>query len=79
MPEGGHNPISDDRREVGRHAREGIEADRPLDVGGVEVDEIICAPAGDMVERGARKIAMRVEQRDAGAALEVLAQQVKQQ
>ena len=79
MPEGGHHAVGDDRLEIVRHAREGIEADRPLKVGGVEVDEIIRARAGDMRERGFGEVAMRIEESQALAGDEVLPDQIEQE
>lgn len=79
MPKSRHDAIGDDRRQVGRHARQRIEADRPLDVGGVDVDEIVRAPARDVVERRAGEVAVWVEQGDARASRKILAQQVEQQ
>jgi hypothetical protein len=79
MPEGRDNPVRDNGCKVGRHAREGIEADRLLDVGGIDIDEVTRPPAWDVIQRRAREVTVRVEQRDARAALEVLAQQVEQQ
>lgn len=43
MPEGCDDPVGDYRRKVERNVREGIEADRPLHVGGIDINEIICA------------------------------------
>ena len=72
MPEGGHHTIGDDGLEIVRHARQGIEADRPLKIGGIEVDEVIRARAGDMREGSFGQVAMRIEQRQALAGEEVL-------
>jgi len=77
MPEGGDDPIGDDRREIERYAREGIEANRQLHAGRVYIDEIVRARTRDMFERGAGEVAMRIEKRDACAALKILAQQVE--
>ena len=41
---------------------EGIEADRSLKIGGVEVDEIIRACAGDMRQSCFGQVAMRIEE-----------------
>ena len=38
VPESGHDAIRNDRLEVVRDVREGIEADRALDVGRVEIN-----------------------------------------
>jgi hypothetical protein len=77
MPESGHNTISDNRPEVGRHVREGVEADRAFDVGRVYVDEVIRPRSRDVRKDGFRKIAMRIEQRDALPSLEILPDEVE--
>jgi len=79
MPEGGHHAVGDDGLEIVRHAREGIEADRPLEVGRVEVDEVIRARAGNMRERSLGQVAMRIEQRQALAGDEVLPDQIEEE
>jgi hypothetical protein len=51
----------DDRREIGRHAREGIEADRSFNIGRVDIDEVVRARTRDMFKRGAGEVAMRIK------------------
>jgi hypothetical protein len=52
MPERGHNAIGDDRLEIVRDAREGIESDRPFEVGRVDVHQVVCPGARNVFERG---------------------------
>ena len=61
------------------HPRQRIKADRPLDVGGVDVDEIVGTGAGDVIERGFGEVAVRIEQRNTFAGREVLGDEVKEQ
>ena len=79
MPEGGHDAVGNDGLEIVRYARQGIEADRPLKIGGVEVDEIIRARAGDMREGSFGQVAMRIEERQALAGDKVLPNQIEQE
>ena len=72
MPEGRHDAVSDDRLEIIRDARQGIEADRPLKIGGVEVKEVIRARPGDMREGSFGQVAMWIEERQPLAGDEVL-------
>ena len=76
MPECGHDTVGDDGLEIVRHAREGIEADRPLKIGGVEVDEVIRARARNMRERRFGQVAMRIEQSQALTGDKVLPDQI---
>ncbi len=62
VPEGRHDAIGDDGLESVGHAGKRIEADRPLGVGRVDVDEIVGARARYMGERGFGEVAMRIEQ-----------------
>ena len=79
MPEGGHHAVGDDRLEVVRHARQRIESDRPLKVGGVEVDEVVRARAGDMREGRFGEVIMRIEESQTFAGDEVLPDQIEQE
>ncbi len=79
MPERGHHAVGDDGLEIVRHAREGIEPDRPFKIGGVEIDEVIRARAGDMRESSFGEVAMRIEQRQALADHEVLPDQIEEE
>ena len=77
MTEGGYDAVGDNRPEIGRDAGERIEADRSLDVGRVYVDEVSGAGFGNMRKHVFRKIAVRIEQCEALAGHEVLADQVE--
>ena len=79
VPERRHDAISHNGLEVVRHVREGIEADGTLDVRRVEVDQIVGARAGNIRERGLRKVAMRIEQRETFPGGKVLADQVEEE
>src|ERR1019366_7193638 len=77
MTEGGDDAVGDNWPEIGRDAGEGIEADRPLDVGRVDVDEVSGAGFGNMRKHVFCKIAVRIEQCQALAGEEVLPDQVE--
>ena len=79
MPERGDDTIGDDRPEIMAARREGIEADRPFEIGRVDVDEIVVRACGDMVERSPGEVAMRIEQGEACARREILADEIEQQ
>ena len=79
MAEGRHDVVRDDGLEVVRHTGQRIEADRPLDVGRIDVNEVISTGARHEFEDGFGEVAMGIEQRDAGAGGEVLANEVEQQ
>src|SRR6266702_1067596 len=62
VAEGGHDAISDNGFEIIRDAREGIEADWSLDVGRIDVDQIIGTCARNVSKCGFREIAVRIEE-----------------
>ncbi len=74
-----HDAISHNRLEVVRHAREGIEPNRALDVGRVDVNQVIRACPRNIFERGLREIAVRIEQCETFPGGEVLPNEVEQQ
>ncbi len=57
-------------------SREGIEADRPFEIGGVDVDKIVGAGARDVRKCGLGEIAVRVKQREPLAGNQVLADEI---
>jgi hypothetical protein len=62
--EGGHDAGSGKRSPLGRDPRRGIEADRPLAVGHVEIAYVVDARARDGVEDVERQVAVRVDHGD---------------
>jgi hypothetical protein len=78
MAEGGDDAIGDDWLEILRDVGEGIEADRPIEIGGIDVDQVIGPRAGDMVKRGPSEVAVGIEESEAFAGGEVLADQVEE-
>ena len=61
---------------LGRVVGEDVEADRMSEVGGVEVADVIDARAGDAVEEALGEVAVRVEEGNPLAGLDVLQDQV---
>ena len=57
---------------------EGIEADRPLDVGGVDVDEIVGAVISGCGRAPLGEVAVRIEKRNALPGGKVLANEIEQ-
>jgi hypothetical protein len=76
MPECGDDPIGDDRLQLLGDGGEGIEADRPLAVGRVYIDQIVGAASRHVEQHGFSEIAMRIEQSEPSAGDEVLRDQV---
>src|SRR6202051_3207105 len=79
VTKGGHDTVGNDRFKIVAHLREGIETDRPLKVGRVDVDEIVGAGTGNAREHGLRQIPVRVEQRPALAGSQVLFDEVEEE
>ena len=78
MLERGNDALGDDRAVIRGHAIKNVVADRPRQVGGVEIDELMSATARDQGERPLGKIAMGIKQRDAAPHRKVLAEQVEE-
>ena len=79
VAEGGHDAVGNDGLKIVRHAREGIESDRPLDIGRVDIDEVVGAAPRDVVQRGLGEIAVGIEKSYALAGREILADEIEQQ
>ncbi len=62
-----HDPIGHHGLEVRRYARKGIECDRPLEVAGIDENEIVRARSRDVLKRGARELTVWVEQGETGS------------
>ena len=72
MPKRGDDAIGDNRFEILGHSRQGIEADRPLGVGRIQINEIVAAGSRNVHQHRFGEIAMGVEQRQTLAGGEVL-------
>ncbi len=54
VAKGGHDAVGDDGLEVVAHLGQGIEADGPVEVGRIDVDEIVGAGARHARQNGVR-------------------------
>src|SRR5580700_5008289 len=77
VPQGGHDPVGDDGATVLWHPMQDVEADRPLKVGRVEIDQLVGAPAGDEGKGSLGQVAVRVKEGNAAIHGEVLAQEIE--
>ena len=78
MLEGRDDTFGDDRTMILRYAVENVVADRPRQVGGVEIDELMRPAGRDQSERPLGKVAVRIEKRHASSHGEVLGNQMKE-
>jgi hypothetical protein len=62
-----------------RHALQRIETERLRDVRHIEVDKVVAAPFGHPCKRAFDQVAMRVDQRNAAALLQVLPEEGRKQ
>lgn len=74
-----HGAIGNNGLEIVRHAGKRIEADRPLGIGRIDIDEIFWCARGNVREHRFGQIAMRIEQVKALAGNQVLPDQVEKQ
>jgi hypothetical protein len=58
---------------------EKIEADRVIPIGRIEIDDIVGTPGRNMVKEVLGKIAMRIDDADPAAGLEVLDDEILQE
>ena len=77
--EGRHDVVGHHRVLVGVHLLQHVEADRPLQVGGVEIHELMGPVARHQAEDGLRQIAQGIDDSDTAAGGQVLADHVLQQ
>jgi hypothetical protein len=77
MAECGNHAVGDNGLEVIWHTGERVEPDRPFDVSGIDVDEIIGAGSRNVGEHRFGEVAMRIEQRKPFAGREVLSNKLE--
>lgn len=78
MPKRRHDAIGDDRLEIVRDVREGIEADRTFEVVRVDVHQVVRPGARNVFERGLSEVAMRIKESKPLPGREVLANEVQE-
>ena len=71
VPKGGNNVRGDDGTSVAIDVEEGIEAERMLEIGGVEIDAIGDALARYRVDYGGGEVAVRIEQSQAAIGMQI--------
>jgi hypothetical protein len=62
-----------------RHIRQQIQSNGEFQIGWVEINQVICPPAGDMVQQFLGQVSMRVNQPDTVTRRDVLNNHVPQQ
>jgi hypothetical protein len=62
-----------------RHIRQQIQSNGEFQIGWVEINQVICPPAGDMVQQFLGQVSMRVNQPDTVTTRDVLNNHVPQQ
>jgi hypothetical protein len=79
VPERGDDAVGDDRLEIVRDAREGIEADRPFDIGRVDLNQVVASASRDLRQHRFREVAVRIEKGEAFAGKDVLPDEVEEE
>src|SRR5580704_12779829 len=77
VPQGGHDPVGDDGTTILGHPMKDVEADRPLKVGRVEIDELVGALAGDEGKGSLGQVAVGIKESNTATHGEVLAQEIE--
>ncbi len=77
--ESGEHPGDDEMLFVAGHPPQEVQAHRPRQVAGREVEDFVRASARDRVQDLARQVAMRIKESDAPAGVEVLDDEVPKQ
>ena len=73
------NAAGDQLAFIGRDVGEKVQPDREVEVGGIEIHQVVCAPGQNVIQRIVRQIAVWINELDAMAGSDTLHDEFDQQ